>query len=72
MIKPSVSTEWATQDTSAGPSGNPNKLPLEQGIKDFGQSEGMPIPRQDINYILNAFHIWKEYLEATTDAILKF
>ena len=69
MTRPIESTAWATQSTTAGPSGNPNKTIPEAPVRDFGQAEGLPIPRQEINYILNANHVWKEYLDEEVTSV---
>mgnify|MGYP000592654079 CR=1 FL=1 len=65
--KPTVSTEWATQFTNAGSSGNPNKDEPTQAFKDFGQPEALPVDRQSLNYELNALDQWRRYFEEKTD-----
>lgn len=67
--KPSVSTEWATNFTTAGASGNPNKSEPTTAFKEFGQPEALPVDRQSLNYELNALDQWKEYFEAKTDEL---
>ena len=67
--KPLVSTEWATQVTTAGASGNINKDEPTQAFKDFGQPEASPVDRQSLNYELNALDQWRAYFETTTDEL---
>lgn len=67
--KPSVSTEWATQITNAGASGNLNKEEPTQAFKNFGQPEALPVDRQSLNYELNALDQWKTYFEEKTDEL---
>jgi hypothetical protein len=67
--KPIVSTEWATDFTTAGTSGNPNKTDPPTNIKDFGAAEAFPTARQHINYDLNALDQWKVYFDLSIDEI---
>lgn len=67
--KPLVEIEWATQSTTAGPSGNPNRQEPTQPFKDFGQPEAGPIDRQSLNYHLNAVQQWIEWSEQSIDEI---
>ena len=67
--KPLVSTEWATQVTTAGGSGNINKDEPTQAFKDFGQPEASPVDRQSLNYELNALDQWRTYFEQATDEL---
>ena len=69
--KPLVSTEWATQVTTAGGSGNINKDEPTQAFKDFGQPEASPVDRQSLNYELNALDQWRAYFEVATDDLQK-
>ena len=69
FTKPSVTTEWATQFTNAGGSGNPNKTEPPQNIKDFGAAEAFPTARQSINYVLDANHQWVNYFDLSIDDI---
>ncbi len=66
--KPTVSTEWATQFTTSGPSGNANKTEPTASFKNFGQPEASPTDRQSLNYNLNAIDLWLKYLTEVTDA----
>ena len=68
-IKPSFDIQWATDNVTNGTSGNPNKLePFE--FKSEGQQEGLPVPRQYLNFQFDAIRQWKDYLEETTDNLL--
>lgn len=69
--KPTVSTEWATQFTTSGPSGNANKTEPTASFKDFGQPEASPTDRQSLNYNLNAIDLWLKYLTEVTDEDIK-
>lgn len=67
--KPSFDIQWATDSVTSGTSGNPNKLePFE--FKSEGQQEGLPVPRQYLNFQFDAIRQWKDYLEETTDDLL--
>lgn len=68
-IKPAFDIQWATDSVTSGTSGNPNKLePFE--FKSEGQQEGLPVPRQYLNFQFDAIRQWKDYLEETTDDLL--
>lgn len=68
-IKPAFDIQWATDNVTSGTSGNPNKLePFE--FKSEGQQEGLPVPRQYLNFQFDAIRQWKDYLEETTDDLL--
>lgn len=68
-IKPAFDLQWATDSVTSGTSGNPNKLePFE--FKSEGQQEGLPVPRQYLNFQFDALRQWKDYLEETTDDLL--
>lgn len=67
--KPIYDLQWATDNVTSGTSGNPNKLePFE--FKSEGQQEGLPVPRQYLNFQFDALRQWKDYLEETTDDLL--
>ena len=67
--KPIYDLQWATDSVTSGTSGNPNKLePFE--FKSEGQQEGLPVPRQYLNFQFDAIRQWKDYLEETTDDLL--
>lgn len=65
--KPTVSTEWATQDVSNGVNNTDNKIAPTSNHKDFGLTFPDTPSRNHYNYILNANYQWQQWAENTLD-----
>jgi hypothetical protein len=68
--KPTKDTSWAINDITDPGSSQPNKVEPPVAKKNDGHAFLDKPPFNWYNYMLNAFHLWRVYLETAIDEIL--